>query len=161
VNRRLAGFHAGLLFAVLGVVAWASGRPFVFPSLGPSAFLMAVDPRGEAVRPRRVLGGHAVGAVAGFLSYAAFAGNATLIGGPPALSAAGAGLVASGVVSVALTSSAMVYTGTEHAPACATTLIVSLGLLPSLADVGVIVASVAGLFLAHRATLAGADALGA
>ena len=27
--------YAGFLFTVLGATAWATGQPFVFPSLGP------------------------------------------------------------------------------------------------------------------------------
>ena len=46
----------------------------------------------------------------------------------------------------------MALTDTRHAPACATTLIVSLGLLPSLADAAVIAVGVFTLWLASRAT---------
>ena len=37
-----------------------------------------------------------------------------------------------------------------HAPACATTLIVSLGVLPTPLDGALIMAAVAALFLTHR-----------
>lgn len=58
--------YAGLLFTVLGALAWASGQPFVFPSLGPSAFLLAFDSHSERTRSYSVVGSHAIGALAGF-----------------------------------------------------------------------------------------------
>ena len=44
-DRRRIGtsLYSGLLFAVLGVIAWVSGQPFVFPSLGPSAFILSFE----------------------------------------------------------------------------------------------------------------------
>jgi hypothetical protein len=48
--------YAGILFTVLGVVTWVSGRPFVFPSLGLSAFVLAVEGRSERTRAFRVVG---------------------------------------------------------------------------------------------------------
>jgi hypothetical protein len=47
--------------------AWATGRPFIFPSLGPSAFALALGE--DAISARRIIGGHSIGIAAGFLSY--------------------------------------------------------------------------------------------
>ncbi|WP_410766831.1 HPP family protein [Haloferax sp. DFSO60] len=136
------GVVAGGLFAVLGVLAWATGQPFIFPSLGPSAFVLAFETQREKVRPRRVIGGHLIGALAGFVAYSVLASGVSLTAVPPALSIEGLRLVLSGIVSVAVTGWGMLATDTVHPPACATTLIVSLGLLSSVAEVGVIVVSV-------------------
>ena len=46
----------------------------------------------------------------------------------------------------------MIATDIVHPPACATTLIVSLGLLSTSRRVGVIVASVVALVAVHRGT---------
>lgn len=35
--------RAGALLAGLGGVVWASGLPFLFPSLGPTAYLFATN----------------------------------------------------------------------------------------------------------------------
>lgn len=68
-TRALAvGLYAGLLLVLLATVAWATGRPFVFPSLGPSAYALATDGEGR-LSARRVIGGHAVGVVAGLTAY--------------------------------------------------------------------------------------------
>jgi hypothetical protein len=49
----------------------------------------------------------------------------------------------------------MIVTDTNHAPACATTLIVSLGLLPTPEQVGIIVASVVVLVAVHGSVVGG------
>jgi hypothetical protein len=155
VNRRRVGtsLHAGLLFAVLGAVAWASGEPFVFPSLGPSAFLLAFERRAGRTRAYRVVGGHLVGAVAGFLAYALLATGVSLTATPPPGSGDGLRLALSGTLSMVLTAWGLLATDTVHAPACATTLIVSLGLLSTPFEVGLIVLSVVVLVGCHVGTL--------
>nr|WP_246048999.1 hypothetical protein [Natronomonas salsuginis] len=63
VRRRLGtSLYAGVLFTALGLLPWASGRPFIFPSLGPSAFTLTFD----RARTYRVVGSHAIDTVAGF-----------------------------------------------------------------------------------------------
>lgn len=150
MRRQLgASAYAGLLFTALGVVAWGTGQPFVFPSLGPSAFVLAFERGGERTRPRRVVGGHLLGGVAGLVCYALLVPDVSMTAVPPALSAAGLRLAASGVCSVVLTSWAMMVTDTVHPPACATTLIVSLGLLSTPRLVGIVVVSVTTLVGVH------------
>jgi len=144
----LATAHAGLLVAVTGAAAWLSGLPFIFPSLGPSAFILAVRPGSDEHTAYRVIGGHFVAIVAGMAAYHVLAEGVVLSGVAP-VSAAGLRLALSGTLSVALTSALMLVTGARHAPACATTLIVSLGILVSPADAGIILASVVALYAAH------------
>lgn len=158
--RRRVGtsLYAGFLFMVLGSIAWASGYPFIFPSLGPSAFVLAFDRRGERTRASRIVTSHAIGAVVGFAAHSLLATGVTLTATPP-FSGAGLGLAASGVVSIVLTSWGMIATDTNHAPACATTLIVSLGLLSRPLAVAIIVGSVVILVGTHRGVLALFDRL--
>jgi hypothetical protein len=146
--------YAGLLFTVLGVTAWISGQPFIFPSLGPSAFVLAFDRRGQRTDTYRVVGSHAIGGAVGLLAYTLLAAGVSLTSTPPALSAEGLRLAASGVLSVVLTSWGMMATDTNHAPACATTLIVSLGLLSTPLQVVIIVVSVVVLVEVHWISLA-------
>ncbi|GAA0530090.1 HPP family protein [Halorubrum ejinorense] len=150
MRRRLGtSLYAGLLFTVLGTVAWATGRPFVFPSLGPSAFVLAFDRRSERERAVRVVGSHLIGGLAGIVAWTVVADGAALTATLTAFSPAGLRLTASAVVSLVATSWAMIATGTVHPPACATTLIVSLGLLSTPAEVAIIVASVTVLVAFH------------
>lgn len=145
--------YAGLLFTVLGGLAWVSGEPLIFPSLGPSAFILAFERRGERTAAYRVIGSHLLGGVAGLLAYSVLAAGVSLTATPPPASIDGLRLAASGVLSVVLTSWGMIATNTIHAPACATTLIVSLGLLSTPLQVGLIVVSVCLLVGCHLAVL--------
>lgn len=146
----IGGLHAGLLFAVVGVLAVVTGQPAIFPSLGPTAYVLAVEHGGPKVATRRVVGGHVVGVVVGLLAYHLLAPGVVLTGGLAPLSTSSIRLAASGVVSVALTSWAMLAADAVHPPACATTLIVSLGLLSAPWQAAVVVGSVVVLFESHQ-----------
>ncbi|ELZ34258.1 hypothetical protein [Halorubrum tebenquichense] len=105
MRRRLGtSLYAGLLFTVLGLVAWATGQPFVFPSLGPSAFVLAFDRRSERERAVRVVGSHLIGGLTGLAAWTAVADGAALTATPPAFSAEGFRLTVSAVVSLGLLS---------------------------------------------------------
>jgi hypothetical protein len=82
-HRTGTSLYAGVLFTVLGAVAWRSGQPFVFPSLGPSAFLLAFERRGRRERLSRVVASHAIGGVAGRLAYTLLGAGVTLTATPP------------------------------------------------------------------------------
>jgi CBS domain-containing membrane protein len=51
--------------ALLAAVAMVSRTPFVFPSLGPTAFLFFFTPRAPAASPRHTIYGPAIGIVCG------------------------------------------------------------------------------------------------
>ena len=140
--------YAGVLLVVTGVLAWVTGEAFVFPSLGPTAYLLATV-HTEIQTGRRVIGGHLIGIVAGLIAYHTIASGLAIVPAEPAYSAGQFRLIASAVVSVVLTTAGMRATGTEHAPACATTLIVSLGLLSTVEDGAFIAVSVTLLYLVH------------
>lgn len=154
VRQRVGtSLYAGFLFTVLGLVAWASGQPFVFPSLGPSAFILAFDRRGERTRTYRIVGSHLIGGVIGLVAYTAIANGISITATPAAFSPDGLRLAGSGVLSIIATSWGMIATNTNHAPACATTLIVSLGLLPTPLQVATIIVSVVVLVEVHAIVL--------
>jgi hypothetical protein len=139
--------YAGLLFTVLGVIAWGSGQPFIFPSLGPTAFVLAFERQCD--RTHRVIGSHAIGSIAGLLAWVLIAPDVSITASLPPFSIAGFRLTASATVSIMLTSWAMIGTNTVHPPACATTLIVSLGLLSTPRHVAIILGSVSILVAFH------------
>jgi CBS-domain-containing membrane protein len=130
-NRRAVlgafAFLSGVLsIAIMSAAAWITGQPFVFPSLGPTAFLLFYNPLSPPSSPRNTIYGHAIGALAGYGALAAFglraAGPAVAAGVTPARIGAAA-------VSLGLTAGAMAWLAVPHPPAGATTLIVSLGIL--------------------------------
>jgi hypothetical protein len=139
----------GLLLCVPAVIAWVTGQPFIFPSLGPSAFSLVVD-EGRKSSARAVIGGHLCGVVCGLLAYNLLAQGLTLSELPPHLSLSLVRLAASGVISVILTTGAMLASRLRHPPACATTLIVSLGLLATAEDALFIMVAVVVMCAVHR-----------
>ena len=115
-----------IAIGAMASVAFVTGEPFVFPSLGPTAFLLFYTPLAPASSPRNTLGGHAIGAAAGYLALVVFGLTDDL----PALATSVTGArVGAAALSLALTSGAMVWARVPHPPAGATTLIVSLGIL--------------------------------
>jgi len=139
---RQAG-HAGALLSALGVVVWLSGLPF--PSLGPTAYLFATAPSAPQSSTRRVVGGHTIGVVAGLAAYHVLAGDVTITASMGTATMDGLRLAASAVAAVALTTAGMAVTDTGHAPACATTFIVGLGILASPLTSAVILLAVGAL----------------
>jgi len=144
-----AAVHAGALLALTGAVAWVTGTPFVFPSLGPTAYLLASQRTRDRGRLWRVVAGHVVGVVAGYLSYHALGAGVVVTADLAPRSPELAAVVASGVLALALTTAAMRALDAVHPPACATTLIVSLGLLPTVREGVLIVLAVVALVGAH------------
>lgn len=121
-----SGLNGLIAIAIMAGVAFATGEPFIFPSLGPTAFLLFFTPTAPAASPRNTIIGHAIGAAAGYLALVVFG----LTDDPPALATSMTGArVGAAAVSLALTSAFMVWLRAPHPPAGATTLIVSLGIL--------------------------------
>lgn len=113
---------------LMAVVAHFAAAPFIFPSLGPTAFLMFHRPTASAACPRNIVQGHAIGALSGVIALASFGlldQPDALHGGVTLARACAVGL------SIGLTSGFMVLLRRGHPPAGATTLIVSLGLMTS------------------------------
>ena len=112
--------------AILSAIATLSGSPFVFPSLGPTAYLLFFTPLARASSPRHALLGHAIGLFFGYLALRMTGGAAGSAGlqGDLRWSA-----VFAAAISLSATGAAMVLFRVSHPPAGATTLIVSLGLL--------------------------------
>ena len=142
-----------LHFTVLGLITLVTGRPFLFPSLGPSAYLMATGEKARAEGAYHVIGGHAVAVVAGLIAYALVGNEVSayvVFDRPdPALSWDLIYLSASATLAMMLTTTTMLVTKTNHAAACATTLIIALGLMGGLVDGVIIVVAVAILWYFH------------
>lgn len=143
------GLYAGLLFTVLGALAWGSGQPLVFPSLGPTAFVLAFERRADRLGGGRIVLSHLLGGLAGLAAWVALAPGVAVTATPAPFAPAGLRLAASATLSVVATSWAMLGADAVHPPACATTLIVSLGLLSTPLRVATIVGSVTVLVGFH------------
>jgi CBS domain-containing membrane protein len=142
--------------AILAGVAMVSRTPFLFPSLGPTAFLLFFTPTLPAASPRNTLLGHAIGLLCGY-------GALVVVGlqhAPPAM-ATGVDLsrVIAAALSLASTGAVMILLDAPHPPAGATTLIVSLGIVTRpeylvVIEIAVVLLAVQG-FVINR--LAGVD----
>jgi CBS-domain-containing membrane protein len=125
---------------LMAAAALLTGAPLIFPSLGPTAFLLFYTPLQPAASPRNTLGGHLIGALAGYFALAVFG----LVDAAPALaSGVTAPRVGAAALSLGLTSGVMVWTKLPHPPAGATTLIVSLGILREPWQLAVLMLAVA------------------
>ena len=152
-DRIATSLHTGVLIAAIGVFAWATGLPALFPSLGPSAFVLATFPESEASNARRVVGSHALGVAAGLSTYHLFASGVIVTSQIAPFSLVGLRLAVSGVGATVLTVTGMLHLGVRHPPACATTLIVALGILPSFFQGALIVAAVVVLVTVQETIL--------
>jgi hypothetical protein len=142
------GTAAVFLLAVTALLAVLTGQPLVFPSLGPTAYVLARRP--SAGSTRRVLGGHAAGLLAGVAAYRLLAERPVVTGALQPTSETTLRLAAAVVLSVGLTTAGMVALDAEHAPACATTLICALGLRRILPETAGVLVSVVVLLGSHR-----------
>ncbi len=112
--------------ALLTLLALLTRNPFVFPSLGPTAYLFFFSPLGESSSPRNAVLGHAIGLVCGFAAY-------RVTGMHPFPQGFGGEVywprILASALALSLTGAGMVLLRVNHPPAGATTMIVSLGIL--------------------------------
>ena len=112
--------------AILAAIAMLTHSPFVFPSLGPTAFLFFFTPTMPTASPRHCIYGHAIGIACGYLALVVTG----LTHAPPAMVEGVTVLrVLAAALSLAATGALMVLLKAAHPPAGATTLIVSLGIV--------------------------------
>lgn len=153
----LFGFINGCIsIGLMSILALITHSPFIFPSLGPTAFLFFYTPTSPAASPRNTIIGHAIGVLAGYFSL--WATGLTMAG--PALSI---GItwprVLAAALSLGLTAGLMILVKCPHPPAGATTLIISLGLLTHISQLILLMVAVCLLTLQALAInrLAGID----
>lgn len=131
--------NSGVSIALVSLLALVTQAPFIFPSLGATAFILFHVPLAQPASPRNVLWGHFIGALMGLIGLYLFglqdAPSAFLTGVD--LSRVGAAATAMG-----LTSCLMVTFNVAHPPAGATALIVSLGLMTNPAQLAILMGGV-------------------
>ena len=115
-----------ITIGLLAVLALLTGSPFVFPSLGPTAYLFFFSPMAEASSPRNTILGHAIGLICGYAAFALTAASSPPFGVHPGVHAA---RVLAAALSLSATGALMALFRVSHPPAGATTLIVSLGII--------------------------------
>jgi len=116
---------SAISIGIVSVIAGVTRQPFLFPSLGPTAFLLFYDALSTQAAPRNVFCGHAIGVLAGYLALVIF----RLTMAKPDLSDITAPRIGAVILCLVLTVSSMVWLGVPHSPAASTTLMVGLGLI--------------------------------
>ncbi|GGG70604.1 HPP family protein [Edaphobacter dinghuensis] len=115
-----------ITIAILSLLAGFTGSPFVFPSLGPTAYLFFFAPMGKSSSPRHAILGHAIGLICGYAAYVVMGSHGFAV---TSLGEVSWREVMAAALSLAATGAIMVLLRVSHPPAGATTLIVSLGIL--------------------------------
>ncbi len=119
-----AAINGGLAIIVIGVFAWLTELPLVFPALGPSAFILFSAPFSPAAAPRSVVLGHLLGMACGWLCWfitSLFAAE------PISLAGEGWAPIASACAALAMTAMLLIRFQCPHPPACASALVIALG----------------------------------
>ncbi len=119
-----AGWVALVITGSMGGLGWAFQQPWLFPSLGPTIFIHTVTPSQDAARPWNTFVGHAIGATAAFSLALCGALNepSDMVAGQVPLAR-----IAASTLAVALTIGIQISARAAHAPAAATTLLITLG----------------------------------
>ena len=129
-----------VILAIAGTIGLVLKQPWLFPSLGPTVVLMLESPTEPSARLSTALIAHLVGVAAGL-------GSLVVCGMYGQPSAPSAGLspryVVAGVLSVAVTMVVLTAIHRPHPPAGATTLLVSLGILTTPAELASVLGAVA------------------
>ena len=133
-----APLAVGTLIGAAGLFGLAAGQPWLFPSLGPTAFLQAESPENPSSGFRATVLGHAIGLAAAFAAVYLLG----LADEPSAMATGRLTLarVGASIAAVALTTLGGVIFHASHPPAAATTLLVALGGLEATPRVGAAVA---------------------
>lgn len=127
--------YIGAHFVVLGVITVVSGHVLLIPSLGPSAYDLAINPDAKKNYPHRVIGGQIIGVVAGVVAYLLVVPTSTAIRSLPPLSWLAVRYALAALIALILTTELIAITDMEHPPAYATTLLISIGFLTSVIQI--------------------------
>ena len=128
-----------ITIGALALLALVSHNPFVFPSLGPTAYLLFFAPLGRTSSPRNTVFGHAIGLICGYAAYVATGAGALPFGVHPGVFWP---RILAAALSLSATGAFMVLLDVSHPPAGATTLIVSLGIISKPRELAIIAGAV-------------------
>jgi CBS domain-containing membrane protein len=127
IVRSLYVFVNGFVtIGLLALLALVSHNPFVFPSLGPTAYLLFFSPLAKTCSPRNTIFGHAIGIICGYAAFVLTGAGALPFGLHPGIFWP---RILAAALSLSATGAFMVLFEVSHPPAGATTLIISLGII--------------------------------
>jgi CBS-domain-containing membrane protein len=127
------------LVMVVALAGWASHQPMIFASLGPTAFEMIETPKRPSARPYNIIMGNVIAVLASF--FALWVTRAWFV---PAVSASGVPWlrVWSATLAALLTVLVTLLARATQPAALSTVLLISLGIMQTWKDGGIILAAV-------------------
>lgn len=139
-------FHSVVSMVILGVAAHVTSWSLIFPSLGPTIFLLFYAPSSRMAAPRNAVLSHLSGALTGWICF-----QALLLIVPDAASSAQTDIcrIVTAAVALGLCGIFMSLTGIVHPPAASTTLIAGLGMMNGFSSIGML--CIAVIFLCVQA----------
>jgi CBS-domain-containing membrane protein len=141
-SRRTLGLYllvsSAMTAALLAGLAHVSREPFIFPSIGPTIFILFFAPLSVQAAPRNTIGGQAIGILCGYLALVTFG----LQDAPADIFDLSTPRIGAAIMALSLTLGLMVWTGLLHGPAGVTTLIVALGLVHTIPHLLILIGAV-------------------
>lgn len=132
---------AGLIILGVGVLALWFGEPWLFPSLGPTAFLQAQAPGNPNVRIYNIVVGHIMGILAGLLGV--FIAGTRLEPAVAVTHVLPPAQMWAAVIALTITLALQAASRAFHPPAAATALLIALGAFhATVRDITIILAGV-------------------
>ncbi len=140
-----------LNMAILGAAAYLTSWDMIFPSLGPTIFLMFYAPSSPMSAPRNAILGHAIACIIG---YGGFSILTTLCHPTTTGHINNLYIIVESSIVLGLTGVFMTITGIIHPPAASSALIASLGLMENWQNILVLLFSMGVIsiqaWLMHR-----------
>jgi len=135
----IAPVSEGILILIAAFVGWAAQQPFVFASLGPTAYELVETPERPSARPYNIIAGHLIAVLAGFAAL-----WLTHASGAPPISLGTVPLrrISAAVVAVVLTVFVTLLARATQPASLSTTLLIALGIMQSWKAGMIIMASV-------------------
>jgi CBS domain-containing membrane protein len=144
INALFVFINGSLSVGIIGLFAHLTRSPFLFPSIGPTAFLLFYRPLSAAASPKNAILGHLIGILAGWAGFMIFGveGEGIILKNSVSWDVVGASALA-----ISLTFSAMVLLNVPHPPVGSTTLVISLGIISNPAQFPILLGGVVLLCL--------------
>jgi CBS-domain-containing membrane protein len=131
VVSAVAAFNGGLAILTIGLFAWVTDLPLVFPALGPSAFILFRSPMSPEASPRCVILGHLTGMACGYATWKLLG---AMTGTTVSMQLGGSIPYFSASLALGATCLCLVRFSCPHPPACASAIVVALGGVTQLSD---------------------------
>lgn len=114
-----------IAMVILSTAALLTNEPFIYPSLGPTAFILFFASMSVQAAPKNVFCGQLIGLACGVVGLAIFG----LMGVASDFDVATWSRTGAVAVALGLSAALMVWLNIPHAPAAATAIIVALGVI--------------------------------